>query len=685
MSQLPVDKLQTNAKALDLGSSSVYHLPDWHKLTHPQRLKVIRRIAASRGRDPRIAKLVINILRKSGARPRQYTRQAAAILKWVQDPKNIYYVNEPGERLQDPIYTIKAGFGDCFAEGTLLLRDDMEFVKVQDIEIGDRIWGRDRWSTVVNKWEKGVLPVTRIGVNNGSKIRVTEGHKVYVRSCEKHGITCPDIVGKRSNCERGNRKFEYVRIPVSELQPGMQMLQPEKINRENDPSLTETKSWLVGAYIAEGWSEDSRVGISGKDGNWKEQTKNYVREIADQEHWNTRTHEKYISIKNREVAEWFTQCGKGAVNKHIPAEVLRQADLTALDTGLRLDASANSRGEGWTYGTISQKLAVQYRVLQRMLGRSTSMNLVEDHGGFGKNPIYRVGVRNPTKNRDRRLLVSSIEREVENVPCWDIATDDHYVYLPESDCTVSNCDDQVLMLGALFESIGLPWKLVLSGRGPEGKTRYIEDGALPPGITWTHIYCMVGDRPFAPSRWYFCEPTVEGVPLGWDVISGDHRFLPEMLSKPTGPATIASSPLANSRYRPPPLPPADRRSPAYAEALSGVGSTDLGAADLGTLDFGKVEEELLGQLDEALENSRSSSSSAIGGAVAATVAESDTWNWSKIGVAVITGVSVSVATSLLLDFIKGDGMYKGHGTFLERWGKHGAALSAQSFLTPPGV
>lgn len=312
--RLPVHKLKTNTKELTLGSAKAYHLPDWHNLSHPQRLAVIRQIAMMRGRDARIARLVVKILRDDGARPRQYARQAAAILRWVQDPDNIYYVNEPGERLQDPIYTLKAGHADC--------------------------------------------------------------------------------------------------------------------------------------------------------------------------------------------------------------------------------------------------------------------------------------------------------------------------------------DDQVLLLCSMFESVGLPWKLVLSGRGSQGKTRYIEGQQVPPGVKWTHIYCMVGTPPFRPNQWYFCEPTVEGVPLGWDVVSGDHRYLPEMTvnaNKSSGPAKIV--------YPPP-----------YREVYG---------------------------------DSYGSNAGLVGGSIAGTIAqeEEDDDNgiidWPKIGQAVVTGVLVSVGTSLLLDWLNGNGMWEDKGTVVERWSRATTPARQSILVAPP--
>lgn len=120
MSRLPVDKLRTNAEELDLGGAKVYDLPAWDGLSHPERLAVIRQIAEMRGKDPRIARLAVAIVNGRRVRPRDFKRQAAALLKWVQDPKNVYYMNEPGERLQDPIYTLRAKHGDCDDQVALL-------------------------------------------------------------------------------------------------------------------------------------------------------------------------------------------------------------------------------------------------------------------------------------------------------------------------------------------------------------------------------------------------------------------------------------------------------------------------------------------------------------------------------------------------------------------------------------
>jgi hypothetical protein len=320
--RLPVEQLPARLRPLDLSGTEVHHLPDWKGYEDPKRMEIIKQIAKMRGRDPRIANLAVQIIKKAKVKPREYKKQVEALLGWVQDPKNVYYINEPGERLQDPIFTIKQGWGDC--------------------------------------------------------------------------------------------------------------------------------------------------------------------------------------------------------------------------------------------------------------------------------------------------------------------------------------DDQVIVLGSLLESIRIPWKLVLGGTCKGKKIRYIEGGKFPEGCKWAHIYLLVGDQPFNAKRWYFAETTIQGVPLGWDVVSGDKSYLPEMDTAPKGKARVVMSGKARRSFKPKPLPPQHQRSPAYEAAYGGFQPSAYTA------------------------RSNQSSLSPIGAAVGASMAtemEGRDWSWEKdwtpeqkakatlldvkkILPAVITGVFISVSTQILLDFIR---------------------------------
>ena len=99
------------ARRVNLDAAKTYHLPAWGETSDPKRIAILRRIALAAGRDPRIATVAINVLRTNHIKPRDYENQARVLLKWVQH--RIYYANEPGERLQDPAYTIRVGYGDC--------------------------------------------------------------------------------------------------------------------------------------------------------------------------------------------------------------------------------------------------------------------------------------------------------------------------------------------------------------------------------------------------------------------------------------------------------------------------------------------------------------------------------------------------------------------------------------------
>lgn len=109
------------ARHVSLKGPDTYHLPNWGAMGDPRRIATLRRIVLEYGRDPRVATLAVQIVRGDRsvwrkrspmrAEPREYKKQAAALLAWVQT--HIYYVNEPGERLQSPEYTLRVGYGDC--------------------------------------------------------------------------------------------------------------------------------------------------------------------------------------------------------------------------------------------------------------------------------------------------------------------------------------------------------------------------------------------------------------------------------------------------------------------------------------------------------------------------------------------------------------------------------------------
>jgi len=211
-----------------------------------------------------------------------------------------------------------------------------------------------------------------------------------------------------------------------------------------------------------------------------------------------------------------------------------------------------------------------------------------------------------------------------------------------------DCDDQVLLLCSLFESLGMPWRLCLSGLDPAGKKiRYIEGADVPGGCKWVHVYCMVGTPPFNPTHWYFCECTIEKVPLGWDVLSGDKAYLPEM-KKRTGPVRVIGAPSVQAGFRPASLPASENKSPAYKAAYGNV----------------------------------SALSAAVGASVGAELEDDKNLNWEKILLAVGTGVAVSVITQITLDWVRGTGAWKGKGSVGQRAKAQSGEMKKSRFHFP---
>jgi hypothetical protein len=353
----------------------------------------------------------------------------------------IRYEEEPaGQPYEDfaaiPV-VLSRGWGDCMPSDMFLLRDDYEPVPVADIEPGQRIWGHNRWSTVEAKVDKGSKSVDAIHLNNGSTVKLTPEHDMFVWGCEQHpaswlGHSMP------CRCPLSQRR----KVKVGDLEPSMVLEQPERIAL-GEGDLDVDRAYVEGLYLSDGWVDGTkRFCISGRDGHPKEAQKRRVESICNKLGLHTRWNEKYIAVNDSEWTVRLTAMGRGAPNKRALSLDLPEGPARALLAGILADSGKNKNG-GSTFTTTSRLLAIQTRVLLRMTGIAASYRYIEDHGGLGQNPIHRLGIREPSSKGAKLLRVKEVTRSVGVVPCHDIQTDDHFIYLPEHDVTVSNCDDLV--------------------------------------------------------------------------------------------------------------------------------------------------------------------------------------------------------------------------------------------------
>jgi hypothetical protein len=281
--------------------------------------------------DPRMRAWAGRVLIAAG-KPQTVKGQAQAILDelrkktvYVQDPVNTELMAKPHVTLCLDDKGLCMPAADCFPEGTLLLREDLKIVAIEDVGIGDRIWGRDAWTEVTAVWSKDRLSVDSVEMNNGSTALLTGDHHVYVLRCDRHENRAENSPA----CACPDEELRLDRVRVSTLQAKDRLIQP---NRDNS----------IFSY-------------------------------------------------------------------------------------------------------------------------------------FGSK-----------EKSDKKLRVRSIHKNVTIVPCYDISTADHYVYLPEHDVTVSNCDDLVIAFASAMMSIGIETKIVGQAYGTTQATHVI-CAILDPDTGWEKV------------------------------------------------------------------------------------------------------------------------------------------------------------------------------------------------------
>lgn len=414
-------------------------------------------------------------------RPKDYSSEYIAICRWwgnagryTRDPQHVEMLRDVPRMISDAM----AGklSCDCFPANTLLLRDDYQLVPISAVEQGQRIWGFDGWSDVEAVWPKGELSVDAITLNTGTTMHLTANHQVY-------------IVTPSGSVER---------VRVSDLVPGMSLLSPDRIpfgSGDADPD----EMLLQGLYLSDGWKDRFDIRISGQDGSPKEEQKREVERVAKRLGYNTSWSRKYIAVMGKALAERYAMMGRYAPEKRAMTLDLGEAQAAALlrgimaDSGLNTGSVAGTKTTSRTFSTTSPMLGVQTRLLHKMFGIRMSMRRVDDHGGLGQNPIYRLGQR--LHPRWQTVKVKSVERDVAITECYDITTSDHKVYLPAHDVTVSNCDEFALAIAACCLVIG-------------GRVQFVTVGFQPRRMGQPKIHTHVFVRAQDPrsKAWWVLDP-----------------------------------------------------------------------------------------------------------------------------------------------------------------------------------
>jgi hypothetical protein len=369
-----------------------------------------------------------------------------------------YKEDEPGrEDWRDCLAVLQRGFGDCLPLSTLVLRDDYETVPIAALRPGDRILGDGTWTQVVENVVTGEKPILSFNLSNGCVLRCSPDHRIF-----------RDVDGRLEEIRASEARIgdDLVTPTTAPLASSEGIEWPAQLAELSSAD----RAWLLGVFVADGWASSEggvihRSAISGLDGKPKEEQKRRVQTLLDSVGVTTRWHAKYIAINDRPISEFFATCGHLAQNKHLSSmRFASNADVTSVLEGLAADAGYAESGDQpkstIVYGTTSPQLALQLRVLYRMLGISVSIRRVDNHGGFGEHPIYRVTPRLRTREgyAERREKKFARIRAIADGGvelCGDITTDSGKFWLPESDVLVHNCDQLVAWRAAELRAAGI--------------------------------------------------------------------------------------------------------------------------------------------------------------------------------------------------------------------------------------
>lgn len=480
------------------------------------RIRIIVEKIKEGKRDPLVRKLAADAVRNVA--PRDWLGEVAAIFEFVR--QNVRYTLDVHglDTYQRARRTLQLGIGDCLAGDTEIILRNKKTGLYEIKAIADL---RGCWSDYQvlsydfesGKWtfqdillwvDKGERPVYHVKLYNGWSFRCTDDHKFFTYEGQKNREICVRRLYEIDLTRAWKRRVvSALKIPSLDLDIGV------------DDDLL----WLIGFYVAEGWKDKTGKVCIAQDCPlvlWEIKSK--VERMGGSARVSKREKHSYVEIHSGPLRDVLSECGSNAFEKALPWWCLslpREKIEIILNSYIRGDSFVPRRGR-WLetakviHNTSSDMLAKQLKLIHMILGLPLSAYYQINHGGAGRRPIWRLIQRRGRQKANNFEIMPGITyntiRSVEPAgvqKVYDIMVAKTHNFVLANGLIVHNCDDQVILLGAMLQSIGYPIAL-----------KVIESVDSTHG--WNHIYLLVGVPPSAPQRWIPLDPTVSQ-PMGWEL------------------------------------------------------------------------------------------------------------------------------------------------------------------------
>jgi hypothetical protein len=435
-----------------------------------------------------------------------------------------------GERFRDIGRIIENGGGDCFPLSQKIIARSKSSGLYELLALGDLRFVYSHYEAlsynfskccyefkpIVGFVDKGVKPVSKARLSNGTDLIATNDHKFWSvdGSSPNHrriGVrTMGEYVEDYINFKKG-------RLTKRQRTARTRIIQASKIPSLDVVSVSQAQAYLAGMYAAEG---DFSDGSHTRIGQHKERVRTKIEAALGAV--NTSFH--YAPGRGKTpgsgaqyslhggasnpIVSMMRGQGADSFSKRLPREF-----LSASESAVAQMMEGHADGDAWQpangaykrpnidaiYATSSDELLEQLRLGTLILGRPTYAYRYEDHGGSGNSPIWRLHEYNAsaTKLRDRAELVegelglpglrygtvrNATPFGTAHVGCIEVA-DNHNFVLADG-TLVSNCDNVATWRAAELRQAGIPANPYMTNRvRPDGGTTYHVLVQWPP-MTW---------------------------------------------------------------------------------------------------------------------------------------------------------------------------------------------------------